>query len=217
MKTKITSFLSALDPNTFRRTVLLLTFGIFICSAQPAWSFRILFKEQLWQLHHRQLYSYPLDIAENIHWLEQALRADFANPLWALARISNPQEWEKYRHLFMMQINLTLVDLYLQWGTKYNKFEAFFFNYPWRNQNLESLEKAETLFEFALVYWEEAKRFSDLASRFRWLFLTDVQHWEDQNWRIQTGDLNYERIINRHLARLREVRATFMAMDETTF
>ena len=180
-------------------------------------AYRILYREQLWQLYHLNLYNYPLDIAENIHWLEQALRADFANPLFALSRISNEREWEKYRNLFTMQINLKLVELYLMWGTQHNKFEAYFYNAPWREQNLASLDKAQLLFEYALVYWEEAKRYSDEAARFRWLYLTDVQHWEDQSYRIQTGDLNYQRIIGNHLSRLEEVRQTFLAMDENTY
>lgn len=160
---------------------------------------------------------YPLDIAENIYWLEEALRADFANPLYALARIENTREWEKYRALFTMHINLKLIDLYLLWGSKYMKFEAYFYNYPWKEQNLESLKKAETLFSYAFVYWEEAKKYADAAGDFPWLYLTDLNNWEDELYRIQTGELDYERIINRHLDKLFEVRAAFEAMGPGTY
>ncbi|NCN06027.1 MAG: hypothetical protein GW949_10405 [Spirochaetales bacterium] len=195
---------------------VLFTF-LVIVSAPEGFSYRILYKEQLWNLYHQQLYMYPLDIAENIHWLEQALRADFANPLYALSKIENPQEWEKYRYLFSMHINLTLVDLYLQWASKHMKFEPRFFNYPWREANLESFDKAQTLLEFALIYWDEAKRYSDMTQKFPWLFLTEVQYWEDENFRIQTGSLDYAEIIQRHLSRLDETRQFFASMDESTY
>lgn len=186
-------------------------------TALPSSAITYRFREQYWQLYHRQLYERPLDIAENIHWLEQALRADFANPLYALSRIENDRQWEKYRALFTMHLNLKLVEQYLLWGAEHMKFDAYFFNYPWRRQNLESLEKAETLFNYALVYWQEAKKYSDAATGFPWLYLTDVQFWEDEHFRIQTGQLDYQTIIAGHLDRLERVRGDFLAMDESTY
>jgi len=183
----------------------------------PAHSYTIEYREQLYKLNHRHLYMYPLDIAENIHWLETALRADFANPLNALATIKNPVEWEKYRNLFTMHINLKLVELYLLWGTKYNKFEAYFFNAPFKRQNLESLEKAESLFRYALVYWQEAKNYAKKAAVQRWINLQEIQYWEDEMQRIESAELDYEKIIARHLGNLEEVRAAFKAMDDSTY
>ena len=53
--------------------------------------------------------------------------------------------------------------------------------------------------------------------KFRFLFLTDLQYWEDERERIATGSLDYERTIGRELARLEKVRANFLAMDENTY
>ncbi len=180
-------------------------------------SYRLIYREQLYELHHRQLYNYPLDIAENIHWLETALRADFANPLNALARIENEREWAKYRDLFTMHINLKLAELYLLWARGYYKFDAYFYNYPWRDQNLDSLETSEELMGWALLYWEEALRYADAAGQYTWLYLEEVQFWEDELFRIQNGELDYRQIIGRHLERLNQVRAEFEAMDEGTY
>ncbi len=182
-----------------------------------AGAYPLIFKEQLYRLNHQQLYMYPEDYAENIGWLELALRADFANPLYAIARVETPREWEYYRSLFRMHLNLHLVNQYLGWASKYLKFDAFFFNYPWHDQNLDSLLRSESLFEIARYYWDEAVRWSDDAARFPWLHLPDVQHWADQSYRIQTGELDYGAIIDRHQARLERVRAEFLAMDETTY
>ncbi|MDR2494178.1 MAG: hypothetical protein LBD24_03035, partial [Spirochaetaceae bacterium] len=96
------------------------------------------YKEQFYRLYHLHYSQNPADTMENIYWLEQALKADFANPLHALTRIENPTEWEKYRYLFMMHLNLKVVEQYLFLGNKWNKRNAYFFNAPWKAQNLES-------------------------------------------------------------------------------
>jgi hypothetical protein len=185
--------------------------------ASSAFSYRLLYKEQLYELNHQQLYMRSENYAENIRWLELSLSADFANPLYALAEISNQREWEYYRDLFWMQLNLHLVEQYLGWASDYMKFEAYFYNYPWREDNLESLVRADSLFDIALYYWQEAKMWSDRAGQFPWLELEEIAQWADRSYRIQTGDLNYEAIIGRHQARLESVRAEFEAMDSSTY
>ncbi|MFP4300807.1 MAG: hypothetical protein ACLFPW_10265 [Spirochaetaceae bacterium] len=198
-----------------RVTLLALLLTLF--PSAPLEAYRLTYKEQLYELYHVHLYQYPERIKENIYWLEEVQEADFANPLHALARIENEREWEWYRYLFSMHVNLKLTELYLRWGSKYNKFEAYFYNYPWKEENLESLEIAESLFREARYYWSEAQRWSERASRFRWLSLEEIQNWEDEHHRIDTGELDYGFIIERHLRRLEEVRAAFEAMDETTY
>ena len=51
--------------------------------------------------------------------------------------------------------------------------------------------------------------------KFQFLFLTDLQHWEDERERIAQKKLNYERTITRELTRLAKVRAEFTQMEET--
>ncbi|MFW6368454.1 MAG: hypothetical protein ACOCZ9_01840 [Spirochaetota bacterium] len=193
--------------------VIILLFG----TAPPLFSYRLLYKEQLYELYHRQFYDPPLNLNENIYWLERAVRADFANPQHALARIETEEDWERYRYLFNMHLNLKLTELYLAWANRFNKEEAYFYNYPWTDLNLESLERAEDLFHYALLYWDEAKVWSQRAFEMRTVELERVQHWVDQSYRIETGDLDYERIINRHLERLYNVREDFMDMDADTY
>ena len=180
-------------------------------------AYRILYAEQYYKLYSLQLHQYPDDTMENISYLELALKADFCNPLYALARIDTPREWERYRHLFRMHANLKLVELYLALGAKYDKQVAYFYNAPWRNQNLDSLETAEQSYRVALAYWQEARKWSLEASRLRSVHLEEIQRWEDESWRIQTRALDYERIIGDHLKRLDEVRRAFQAMDADTY
>ncbi len=179
-------------------------------------AYRILYAEQYYRLFHLHFYQYPDDTMENIYYLEQALKADFCNPLYALARIENKREWERYRYLFKMHVNLRLISLYLTLGSKYDKMAAYFYNAPWKEDNLKSLEKASEVYRTALVYWKEARKWAYEAARLR-IHLEEVRFWEDENYRILTGELDYEDIIDSHLQRLENVRRKFAAMDENTY
>jgi hypothetical protein len=197
--------------------------GIFLISIlllpPPASAYTVQYKEQYFRLYHLHYIQYPDDTMENIHWLEQALKADFANPLYALALIENETQWEKYRALFMMHINLKLIEQYLYLGNKWNKRNAYFYNAPWKEQNLESLETAETCFRAALYYWKDARSWAEKARdrRFRFINLQRVQFWEDEAGRIENTSLDYEKIITRELDLLQKVREKFQAMDENTY
>jgi len=198
-----------------RRFILLSLF--FLLLTVPAlYSYNILYAEQYYRLYHDQLHRYPEDTLENIYYLERALHADFCNPLNALAVIENKQEWRRYRHLFRVHVNVKLVELYLTLGSKYDKMNAYFYNYPWKAENLKSLEKAERIYKMAFYYWEEAIKWSKRIPP-SYINLEEIQNWEDENYRIQTGDLDYRDIINSHLDRLREVRRAFEEMDESTY
>lgn len=207
---------SAGGSRIFRISIALL---IMCIVAMPVFSYVVQFKEQFYRLYHIHYNQYPDDIMENIYWLERAVEADFANPLYALGKITTKEDWEKYRYLFMMHLNLKLVEQHLRLGSKWDKQVAYFYNAPWKEQNLDSLETAETCYKTALYYWNEAKLWAEKANmrKFRFLFLTDLQNWEDERERIATGSLNYERTIGRELARLEKVRADFLAMDENTY
>ncbi|UCG00160.1 MAG: hypothetical protein JSV89_06915 [Spirochaetaceae bacterium] len=188
---------------------------LLLCTTN-LFAYRILYAEQFYRLYHLHFYQYPDDTMENIYYLEQALKADFANPLYALAEIRNEEQWAQYRALFKMHVNLKLVELYLTLGSKYDKMTAYFYNAPWREQNLESLELAEQAYQVALLYWREARSW---AARLPWLHhnLEEIQIWEDERARIWNGDLDYGEIIGTHLDRLQRVRQQFLSMDENTY
>src|SRR5271157_4889274 len=175
-----------------------------------AW--RILYAEEYYQLYHEHLHHYPDDTIEDIYYLETALKADFANPLYALAPIRDKVEWERYRDLFTMHVNLKLIACYLTLGNKYDKMVAYFYNYPWKRQNLESLDTAEKIYRVAYGYWTDAQKWSAMAWDMQDIHLPAIQEWEDENFRVQSGDLDYKQIIDAQLARLEKVRADFQKM-----
>ena len=182
----------------------------------PLYGYKILYAEQYYKLYHQHLGMTSDDIMENIVWLEEALKADFANPLYALAQVDNDREWEQYRNLFRMHVNLKIVELHLRLGSRYDKRVAYFYNAPWREQNLESLEKAETLYETALYYWKQAISWARKVKPYG-IYLEEIQNWQDEAYRIRTGELDYYRIIGEQLERVRSVREAFEAMDDSTY
>ena len=183
--------------------------------ALPVNGYFVTYKEQYYRLFHVHYIQYPDDSMENIYWLEKAIQAEFCNPLYALALIENETQWEKYRYLFNMHIYIKLIEQYLFLGNKWNKRNAYFYNAPWKEQNLESLETAETCFRTALYYWDEAVAWAEKANnrRFRWIDLQKVQFWQDEAFRIENGKLNYGRTIQRELEMLQVVREKFQAME----
>jgi len=187
--------------------------------AIPLNAYYVQYKEQYYELYHQHYIQYPDDTMENIYWLEKAIKADFANPLYALALIANEIQWEKYRYLFMMHMNLKLIEQYRLLGSKWDKKNAYFYNEPWKEQNLESLDIAETTYKAGLTYWSEAKKWAVKASetKFRFIHLERVQFWEDEATRIMDGSLDYTRIVGRDLDHLEKVRSRFKAMDDKTY
>lgn len=180
-------------------------------------AYNIYYAEQYYKLYHQNFYQYPEDFKENIWYLERALKRPFVNPLNAMATIDDQQEWSRYRSLFKMHVNLEMVKQYRLWGAEYDKRVAYFYNQPWKDQNLESLEIAEHYYETALHYWEEALLWWAQLEKMPYMHLEEVQAWEDERFRISSGDLDYQEIILQDLQRLSKVRIDFEAMDENTY
>lgn len=198
---------------------LLLIFISAILLGSPLFAYKILYAEQFYKLYHNHLYQYPDDSLENIYYLGMALRSDFANPLNALAEIKNEKEWEKYRYLFYMHVNLRLIDSYIKLASKYDRQEAYFYNAPWKDANIDSLKQARECYVYAKNFWDDAVEWSGKASapKFAWMTLGDIQYWEDENYRIQQGELNYSAMLKRQIDRVDGLIARFEAMDENTY
>jgi len=176
-----------------------------------------MYKEEYFNLYHIHYSQDPDDCIENIYWLEKACKADFCNPQYALAKIENKKEWEKYRYLFNMHLNLKLIEQHLRLGRIYDKKVAYFYDAPWKDEYLRDLTLAQTCYETGLAYWTEAKLWAEKANQiqFQFLFINGLENWEDEKTRIYSGKLNYEKMINRELTRLNKVIDEFTKMDKT--
>lgn len=194
-----------------------LCIALAFCGINRADAYVCKYKEdyyKLYHIHHQQLSD---DVLENIWWLEQAVKADFCNPLYAYTRIENEAEWEKYRCLFQMHLNLKLIEQHLRLGRIYDKKVAYFYDAPWKDEYLRNLEKAKSCYEICYVYWQEAFLWAEKANvgKFNFLYLTGLQNWEDERERIGNGKLDYKKTLDRELARLNKVVDELKAMDKT--
>lgn len=204
----------------FSRKKAILHFALFLACLFLFSSYTIMYKEQYYKLYHVHYQQYPDDVMENIYWLERAVAAaNFVNPQYALAKITNKTDWEKYRYLFMMHINLKLIEQHLRLGRTWDKKIAYFYDAPWKDAYLRDLETAETVYRTGLAYWAEATIWAEKAQadKFKFLWLEDIQFWEDELARIASGELNYEKTIRRELKRIDKVKQDFLAMDENTY
>jgi hypothetical protein len=203
----------------FRNITLILLLAATLCIPPVLDGYLVMYKEQYYRLYHVHYHQYPDDTLENIFWLEQALKANFANPLYALARIETEIQYEKYCYLFMMHLNIKMVEQYLYLANKFNKRHAYFYNAPWKEENLRSLDIAEKYFETGRYYWAEAASWAEKArdKRFRFMRLDKVEFWEDEAYRIiELKTFNYGKTIDRELAMLYSVREQFQAMEGPT-
>ncbi len=202
-----------------KRILLLTLFLYFIGTVQPLFSYIVTYKEQFYRLFHIHYQQYPDDVMENIYWLERAVEADFCNPKYALSTIKNKDDWEKYRYIFMMHLNLKLIEQHMRLGANFDKQSVYFYDAPLRSQYIFDLKKAQTCYEAGLYYWKEAKLWAEKASQKKFYFLTlqEIQNWEDERFRIVSGTLNYEKILNRELQRVRSMIDSLLAMDENTY
>lgn len=182
-------------------------------------AYMVKYKEDFYKLYHVHYQQYPDDCIENIYWLEKAVEADFCNPLYAMAKIETEKQWEKYRYLFQMHVNLKLIEQHLRLGRIYDKKCVYFYDAPWKDEYLNNLEKALSCYEAGLYYWQEAKLWFEKAnaSSFNFLFITDLQNWEDERERIKTGELNYEKMLNREIERVKKAIDELLAMKSKSY
>ena len=104
-------------------------------------------------------------------------------------------------------------------GRIYDKKTVKFYDALWKDIYIENLQKTLTCYQAGLYYWQEAKLWAEKANvkRFQFLTLTDIQNWEDERERIGNGKLNYEKILNREIARVQKNISDFESMTDKTY
>jgi len=201
-----------------KKLFLLIALSIFFSTVPltKANAYMVKYKEDFYKLYHVHYQQYPDDCIENIYWLEKAVQADFCNPLFTNAEIKTEKEWEKYRYLFQMHLNLKLIEQHLRLGRTYDKKCIYFYNAPWKDEYLRNMEKALSCYKAGLYYWQEAKVWFEKADApsFNFLFITSLQNWEDERERIKTGELNYEKMLTREINRLEKNIKELNEMDK---
>lgn len=201
----------------FKSLVCLLIFFVF--GIIQANAYVVKYKEDYYKLYHIHYAQLPDDCMENIYWLEKAVNADFANPLYAYTKIEDESQWEKYRYIFQMHLNLKLIEQHLRLGRIYDKKVAYFYDAPFKDEYLRNLEKALSCYKAAYYYWTEAQLWAEKASttKFNFLYITNLQNWEDERERIVSGKLDYKKTLDREIQRVQKVIDDFLAMEDKNY
>ncbi len=156
--------------------------------------------EDYYQLYGMKQYYNENSLRMNIARLKAALNSRFRHPSQALVKVETSREYYKYRNLMYMHINLLIMRNYLKIATRYDKQKLYFYNMDYAKEISESLDIAESIYREAIPYWEKAKKHADTASTVK--ITTDLGNMETERYRIIHGDLDFQKIIDDHLARL---------------
>ena len=84
---------------------------LLLTGVTAVFPYAITYKEQYYNLFHTHYQQYPEDVIENIYWLERAAAADFCNPQYALAKITdettsiNAEDWASGTYIWKVYSN----------------------------------------------------------------------------------------------------------------
>lgn len=154
--------------------------------------------EDYYLLFGMKLYYDESSLRKNIEMLKTSLNSRFRHPSQALVEVDTEQEYLKYRKLMFMHINIMIMRNYLKIGSKYDKIKVKFHDEPFAKEIIESLDISIKMYRDALPYWEEAKKHAREASEIK--ITTRMSNIETERYRIVRGELDFNRIINSHIA-----------------
>ncbi len=172
---------------------------------------KLRYKEDFFRLYNRWLYADEDSISRNIFFLELAFAVPFDNPIKALVPITSKKQYEKYKDLLMMQISMLLTKQYLILGNYYMKEKIYFFNREFFKDYLLGFDVAELRYKEGLDYWHYALKYAKKADAIHGVHM-DLRFWgknfdyDDLLYKIKTGEINYNKVIQQRLARVRKNR-----------
>jgi len=195
----------------------ILCFNVLFADFQKEYGFKpmrnkIRYKEEFFRLYNQWLYSDLDSISRNIYFLELAYVVPFDHPIKALIPITNEIQYERYKNILMMHITLMLAQEYINYGYMYVKENIYFFNKEFKDEYLKGYEIAEFYFECARKYWKEAINYAIAADEIKG-YRIDLHYFEDELYKIKTGNLNYNKVIDNLMFRLNRNREILMKED----
>lgn len=172
-----------------KKRLLLIPLLFFTLQVQPKPT-NLIFIEQIYKLYESNLYTRHTEHKRNIFWLENALKLPNIHPSMAIIVTNTWEEYVKYKILLRFHIHFLLTKEYMGWAWQYDKQDVVFYNIEWAEDLKKSFGIAEYLYKQADYYWQETKKWSDLA------YSKDIhigwEQIEDLNWEIENGEFDYE-------------------------
>ena len=166
--------------------------------------------EDFYELYGMKLYYDENSLRKNIERLKIALTCKFRHPSQALVKIQTEDEYYKYRNLMFMHINMLILRNYLKIATRYDKQHIYFYDAEYAKDLQESLNIAAQMYQDALPYWYEAKKYADKASSIK--ITTNLGFMETERVKIIRGEVDFEKIINDHITRVKKKQNSIDAM-----
>jgi hypothetical protein len=161
--------------------------------------------EDFYQLYGMKLYYDENSLRENISRLSAALSTKFRHPSQALVKIETEEEYEKYKNLLLMHINYLIMRDHLKIAARYDKQRIYFYNMDYAQAISESLDIADSMYDQALPYWREVKRYAEKASKYK--ITTELSHMESERYAIIHGETDFEKTINRYKSEIKKKKA----------
>jgi hypothetical protein len=169
---------------------------------------KLKYKEEFYRLHYLpQMYNNN-DLGRNLFWLEIADYAAFSPPIQALVVTKTEKQYKKYKLLLKMHIAYLKARNKLFFAARYDKHEPVFFNKPYSDLILDSLTYAKYYYESAADDWEKVIEYIEKLAKYDKEYV-ELGFIEDIRYRVTTGDLDLNRVINRKLKKLEITTAYF--------
>jgi hypothetical protein len=165
--------------------------------------------EDFYLLYGKKQYYNENTLRKNIERLKIALACKFRHPSEALVKIETEEEYQKYRNLMFMHINILIMRNYLKIAARYDKRRILFYSHDFANEISESLDTAEKIYNEALPFWQKAREYASAASRAK--ITTDLGFMESERYSIVNNELNYGKIIDDYIKKLRSKKLTLQA------
>ncbi|AWG43140.1 hypothetical protein CR532_04170 [Candidatus Borreliella tachyglossi] len=174
-------------------------------------SSKFFYAEQWYVIFNEQMKRKPANHKRNIFFLQNALKYPFGNPDYSLAKVETREEWDKYKLLFKMHVNLLLVKQYLYLGDLFDTRYVYFYKSPKKNGILENLNKATNLYKLAITYYTEALKYHEKLKKYQFITMQSdgITNWEDEYYKIEIKELDYYNIIDKELMRIKKTKDFF--------
>lgn len=152
--------------------------------------------EDYYELYGLKEYYNENTLRKNIDRLKTALNCKFRHPSMALVKVETEKEYEKYRNLLFMHINLLIMRNQMTIASRYDKQRIYFFNLDFAREIRESLNTADQYYGEAEPYWQRAREYARKASAIK--ITTLLSFMESERYSIIRGELDFGKIIQGH-------------------
>lgn len=169
------------------------------------------FLEDYYLLYGMKQYYDENSLHRNIEVLKTALECHFRHPSNALVKVESEEEYYKYRNLMFMHINMLICRNYRMIGVRFDKQHIYFYDDSYAEDLLKSLDTAKDIYNEAIPYWLEAKKYAERASQIK--ITTDLSNLESERFSIMHGDIDMEKFIKRDIANVEKKKSKLKDMS----